>query len=747
MAASIIRIDNPEVTEDHLTDFMNRVSSTFLSERAEEFDAKDKLQKLEKQKAELETNSPVIETTNPNYIEGKTEDLFKTIKTRNNNPRLDLVNAQITKVKDQLKDFEKATNSTIWDNEYLNNKINNEVIAKKKLQEATSPETVTKANEVSQLINNATTTEELDNLPKTNTAADKVLQQKANEKKVEIVAKEEVVNTQERVDAIQEDNDFNDTKPYDGLTATEGSIVTDELIPQQAENNTSEELKSIENAEVDGGLGVKVISTDRNTGSPLQFMTEQFPLYLEYEREPVNKSGKEVGFEINQNPGKNPKVIAALNAFNNKDFSNPKLLIDFLPLNVQFTDEVKAPIETRRVTSDINIATELLRTDLVNNLINGIPIEFIKTTIQDQYKGILKVDDNRFANNNILQLDGVKDLNYIRENLYVINSFGKLQNVLNDKIFEFSNDKIKPNAAGEVYLTIPQANGKLFPLKLNIKKISESEAYLLYEIYKEIITNEKSLDTTISEVGDELQEAITTNFEAELNIIGGNKNDIKLQEIVDLLIYQSDNVKSRMRISDNALLFGDQVSTVNTIEQDQNAIVEFLVNSKRHQIKINMKSEIDNTKTNLKSNSADYLKYLVDNNILSTNAVVNEPTFQGYTNIYLNTGVTISNQPKVSESGVEVKTDNTGFEDLFGKNQENVRNVQENFLSLSEIPGTVENTELKETQDKVFDEKRTPKQRQTDFRRMDVLFKKKQEGTLTSEKELKDFEQYEKRCK
>jgi hypothetical protein len=110
------------------------------------------------------------------------------------------------------------------------------------------------------------------------------------------------------------------------------------------------------------------------------------------------------------------------------------------------------------------------------------------------------------------------------------------------------------------------------------------------------------------------------------------------------------------------LLFGENEADINNIEDSQNAIINFLVGSKRHQIKINPKFATDNTKTNLKSNNADYLKYLIDNGILTTNAVVNEPTFQGYTNIYLNTGITITNQPKVSESGVEV--DNNNFGDL-----------------------------------------------------------------------------------
>ena len=101
-----------------------------------------------------------------------------------------------------------------------------------------------------------------------------------------------------------------------------------------------------------------------------------------------------------------------------------------------------------------------------------------------------------------------------------------------------------------------------------------------------------------------------------------------------------------------------------------------------------------------------------------------------YTNIYLNTGITVSNQPKVSESGVEVKTDNTGFDEMFNTSEmgndvldilkefetepkvenksENIRNVQENFVSLSEIKGTVENTQLNETQAEVFNENKIP---------------------------------------
>ena len=674
MSASILRINHPDITKDstkeekkaaneHLEDFLNRVGNTFLSERAEEYEAKQVLNKLEKQRLELENNSLIIEIDNPNYIEGFSSELDKKTKTRSNNPRLELVNSLIDKVKEQLKGYEENTNSNIWNNELLNKQFTEEVKEINNIKKENTPEQVAKNDEVLDKTKNATTVDEVKEIEKTSpkeVLENPIIKKAIADKKAEIIKAEEVANAEEIATATQEDNDFNDTTVYTGLTGTEGSPVTDDLIPKEAENNTVEERNAIKNEEVLTGKGAQVISTNMKTGELFNFVSED---YLNYERNPINKAGKEVGFEINTNPGPNENLNIALKMLEGKDFSNPAFLISYLPINVTFEKGIKAPMETRRANGKldskkdkdgkdqfyINPATEILRSQIINHLVNGGSINDIKTTIQDQYKGLLKVDDNRFANNNILELDGVKDLKYVRDNLYVVDSFGNLMNIQSGKTKTFSNGKTKKNAAGEIYLSIPQANGKPFPLKLNIKKINESEAFLLYEIYKEIITNDNTLDTTVSEVNGDLQEAILKSFEAELNIIGGNKNDIKLQEIVDLLIYQSDNIKSRMQIENGVLYFGENEANINNIEDSQNAIINFLVDSKRHQIKINPKFATDNTKTNLKSNSADYLKYLVDNNILSTNAVVNEPTFQGYTNIYLNTGITVTNQPKTIE--------------------------------------------------------------------------------------------------
>jgi hypothetical protein len=770
MSTSILRINHPDITKDsskeerkaaneHLEDFLNRTAMTFLSEKGEEYEAKQVLNKLEKQRLELEKDTSLIEIDNPNYIERVSSEFDKKTKFRDN-PRLDLVNTQIEIVKEALKGYEENTNSKIWNNELLNEQFAKEVELRKQIKEDNSPEQVAQNDAVINAVNTATTEDEVTGIEKTapkSTVKNSVIKDKIDTKKAEIIQAEKVANETQIADATQEDNDFNDTTGYSDLNGTEGSSVTDELTPKNDGNSTAEEIEKVKNEEAIVDKGAQVISSylkddpkgQYKSGETIPFMFEQYGPYLEYEKTPVNKVGKEVGFEINTNPGVNKNLNIALKMLEDKDFSNPAFLISYLPINVIFEKGIKAPMETRRANGKldskkdkdgkdqfyINPATEILRTHIVNHLVKGGSINDIKTTIQDQYKGLLKVDDNRFANNNILELDGVKDLKYVRDNLYVVDSFGNLKNIVTGKTKTFSNDKLKPNAAGEIYLSIPQANGKPFPLKLNIKKISESEAVLLYEIYKEIIIRDDTLGITVSQVNDGLKQVILQSFDAELKIIGGNKLDVKLQDIVDLLIYQSSNVKSQMHITkdkdgNNVLMYSNGVeskmSTKETIEEDMVNIIDYLVNNKRHQIKIEPKFATDNTKTNLRSESADYLKYLIDNDVLTTNAVVNEPTFQGYANIYLNTSVVINVQPEVSEQGVEVSDDDMGLTEMFEtepkveskvldkikgfteNKSETTRNVQENFVSLSEIEGTLENAQLKKIQTEVFKDNKTP---------------------------------------
>jgi len=703
MSASILRINHPNITKEstkeekkkaneHLEDFLNRTAMTFLSERGEEYEAKQVLNKLEQQKSELENNSTKVEIENVDYIEGKTEDIYKQKKVFNN-PRLELVNTLIDKVKEQLEGYEENTNRKVWDNEYLNKQFAKEVEERKQIQTQNSPEQVAQNDAVITAAKNATTEEEVaeieKNAPK-EVITNPVIKNQIDKIKEALAEAKRRKDAEEIATATQEDNDFNDTTTYSDLNDTEGSPVTDELIPQQGENNSTEELKSIDDETVIVDKGAQVISTHMKTGELFPFVSVD---YLKYEREPVNKAGKEVSFEINTNPGPNENLKKALKMLKDKDFSDPAFLISYLPINVVFEKGIKAPMESRRASGDfdvekdkngndqyyINPATKILRKHIINHLINGGSISDIKTTIQDQYKGLLKVDDNRLANNNILELDGVPNLKYVRDNLYVVDSFGNLKNIQTGKTKPFINDKVKSNAKGEIYLEIPQANGKPFPLKLNIKKLDGNEADTLASIYSHILKVKGSSNMTLSEVKDEqLIKDINEHLGQELKVIipeGKSTKDVKLGEIIDLLVYESDNIKSRINITNDVLYYGENEVTSENIDEKIMEVADFLNQTKRHQIKIEPKFATDNTKTNLKSNSADYLNYLINNNILSTNAVVNEPTFQGYTNIYLNTGVTINNQ---TQSNIETKK-----VDIEKRRQEELKGKQ--FLPVSEF--------------------------------------------------------------
>jgi len=435
------------------------------------------------------------------------------------------------------------------------------------------------------------------------------------------------------------------------MTSTEGSVAYDELTPKTGENTTEEEDKEVNKVDPTQGKGVKLISYNRSIGEVFDWIKEQFSKGLAFERNPVNKIGQEVGFEINENPSVK-LAEEALAQFKAGNFKDIQFLIDYLPINIKLAEKAYLPIETRRVNGEINPETEMLRKSLITNLINGIPIESMNSTITGQYKGVLQVESPT-AENSLLDLAGVTDLKYIKENTYFVNIHGQLENVLTGQTRPFQNkftkdlDRTKNYAAGEIYLMIPQADGiSQFPLKLNINKLTIEEAEGLFEIYKEILVQDKGSNTTLSEISPELLSVIQNIFSEELKVIAlvNKQKDIKLGEIIDLLVYESDKIKSRINVTDGILYFGDQQVNSGEIDALKEEIMYFLHTQKRHQIKIRPKSAEDNQRTNLSANTKNYIEYLVEGKILSTNAVVNQPAFQGYTNLFISPIVATKSQ-------------------------------------------------------------------------------------------------------
>ena len=644
-ASDVIKLDDPRITKEVNEAYLNHLNSKYIETKSLQYDSENQLRELIKKRTDLLGEFGYNEFNLTDDLSSEDERLV--IKERTS-PILKKINDGIRQTEKEISKQKQDIND-FWDNknELINKNFKKYIDALEIVKKNSSSEVVEKAEEISQTIKNATTVEELSNLPKTGTNTDKILEEQAEAKRVELKKIKEDEETELVENAKQDDIDFNGASKTD-VYSTEGSDLYNELTPVVGENVTPNEKKEGNAIEPTNGLGVKLISYNREKGFVFGWIEEQFANGLAFERNPTNKKGIEVGFEINQDPIVGGDVKEALDKFNNGDLSDITLITEYLPINIKLANGAYLPIETRRDNGEINPETETLRKNLITNILNGNSIENMFSTITGQYNGVLQVEESPNTENSILELGGVNGMKYIRENLYVVNIHGQLENVIDSNIvrnfqgkFTKNLDRSKINAAGEIYLIIPKADGSLFPLKLNIGKLKLDEAGVLFEIYKEFLTEDKSSNTTLSEVTTALLTKIEDTFGKELDVItlSKNKKDVTLGEIVDLLVYESNNVKSRIKVEDGVLYFGDNAANSENIDLFREDIIEFLTTQKRHQIKTRPKTVTDNERTNLSSTSAHYIKYLIDNNILTTNAVVDKPAFQGYTNLFISTEV------------------------------------------------------------------------------------------------------------
>jgi len=444
--------------------------------------------------------------------------------------------------------------------------------------------------------------------------------------------------------------DYNPLKNY----STEGSDQHNLLVPTENEN---EQKPDKEDKEVPNG--VKLISTDKKTGNPIKWVAEQFKKWIAYEREPINKVGKTVGFAINQSPGDGLKVNEALKAFNSGNFSDMNLLIDYLPLNAVFPGDVQAPMLTRPAVTGqsqdaFNGRSRKLRKEIVEALAAGQDINTLSTVVEYQHQGKLIVDeynaDGSVARNNIMQLHFLKGLKRddaikeIHKRIGVVNKNGDI--ILQDGSKRILN---KPLAAGEIFLMIPKANGEDFALKLNISYLKEGYAEVLADLY-EARFNDPSItkDTIISDLNNEELNAKLQTISKELKLINKGK-DVTVGDVINFFVWEDFKNRSSRKIGfggtgvtgESQLKFGNPKRNSGGAfirgkdEFDKEQLINFFMGQKPQNIAVRPHKNNPNGPTMFKN--LEYLGYLLDNNILSTNAVVgaNNPTFQGYTNIYL----------------------------------------------------------------------------------------------------------------
>lgn len=364
-----------------------------------------------------------------------------------------------------------------------------------------------------------------------------------------------------------------------------------------------------------------------------------------------------------------------------KDDKN--FMVDYLPIKLKInnSNELYTFLMSKPSGDVSNDAKEAynnrsrpLRINLIKALLDGNDINALYSTIKGQYGGQLNMDDIK-TNNNPLELQYI-DNDLSKVELFVINDEGQLIDTKGNYAKGWT--KTKENWKGATYLKIKKANGDDFYLNLNFGKVSKNQANSIFDIYKIALTKNIRPNTLLTQLPDDVQKSINKNLKIEVDLLKkiGNKSnsDITISELLDLIFWDGSdldknkkpNIKSKLRINYNNQLieFGDKAYRQNEFNEDKREeFVNWVTTNKNRNFKF--KSKKSDKIQSLNSTNPDYVKYIFNQGVLSTNAKINEPSFIGFTNLYINNA--IAGISKVKETTTEIK-DNIPFnENIDGK--------------------------------------------------------------------------------
>lgn len=685
---TLISLNNENATPEETQAFLDKIGSVYINLKGIEHAERKELKKLKSEKAKLlkDLGRDQMILTDEVIDENAVEDMYKFKSIQD--PRIKLIDDQIFASENELKDIDKIVNDLVWDNNKLNESFNNTIAEDTKLNE----EADIKAKEIDALIekvNDLAITEEsqLNDLIKKNSelAKDPIVNKRIQEKRQEIINRkkaEEAARKQAEHDAAVA---AQAQQPTAGTATNTVNNENSGLSPEteSIQSNETEEAGEFgefivadptefelipDNTETQPGA--RLISTNQKTGEPLYDNLKEF---VEYEQVPRDKTEDKVTFDVGDLTDRQLILVKKLELGEMLSPEEVKELEDFLPIKVtlsndsnsasSFMDSMSHP-ESKRV----EVETLPLRKAIVKALIdNKGDFKGIEGKVEKQFPGRLKISENN--KNDVFDLDVFKGMNesekiaYFKDNTGYTNTKGDFISAKTGEIIEgpqfVKSDPSKHK--GELFLNIPMNNGKPFWLKLNTNNISEEKANSLYDLMlvKFELTDEASLSDLEQYLIDTNRTELLFSIQDEINLIKSNeplRAGMSVNKLIDLLIHNGNkNDKTKFNIDfdgskvEVGTLFGklnktEGVRSITKKEFNDNPKLyrEGFVNFfkyKRHNVLFNHSSTANFQNSN-------YIKYLLNPNnpIISTNAVVNEGTFGGYSNIYLNTGITVTNQ-------------------------------------------------------------------------------------------------------
>lgn len=439
---------------------------------------------------------------------------------------------------------------------------------------------------------------------------------------------------------------------------------------------------------------ISTIGKDKDLGRDFEEFGNPLPgleSFVEFERTPRDKSKDVYSFSIGDASKEQLEIIEKIKSGKATD-EEIESLSNFLPIKVTITNGKNSASSyidsmTHSRPDIVKETTLPLRKSIIDALVvNKGDFKGIQGVFDYQFPGLLKVEDrekgdpvqknNVFDLNEFTGMSKKEKIEYFKRNTAYVNMFGELKYTLTDEIAE-NQGNISELSSGEVFLKIKKADGSNFWLKLNTNTINESQANDLFELMLVKFSKFESSGKTQSNITlAELKKLIKTpSLLKEINLISKNSKlsvDETVDKLIDLLIFNSNvNQVSRFGmyffgktiLGKGKVYRGKTGVMVGTLfnkfysgnyskngkvdatillanpEEFRQSFIEFF-KYKRHNVLIKSK--------NFNFSNDSYIEYLLDekNPIITTNAVVNEydkngklvkqnPTFQGFSNIYL----------------------------------------------------------------------------------------------------------------
>lgn len=454
----------------------------------------------------------------------------------------------------------------------------------------------------------------------------------------------------------------------DPIYSTEGSETKNTT--NQDSIKISNDIDSKKDLQKDGAKlsDVKLMSTYKDSGQLLRGIPQA---YLDYERNGAAKTGNKIYFEINKDVdktlGKSSEFIKAIKLYekfikgDTLTGVDKNFMVDYLPLKAKInnSNDIFTYIMSKPFSNDSTALmayenrSRPLRVSLIKALKDGNDINSLYTTIKGQYGGTLNMDKVE-ANNNPLELDYINN-DIANVELFVINDEGQLIDFRG--AYAKGWTKTKDNWKGSTYLKIKKANGKDFYLNLNFGKVSKEQANGIFDIYKSVLDKGIRPTTTINSLTDSIQKSINRNLKAEVDLLQkvGNKSysEVTIAELLDVVFWdgsKSDKSKLRVNYENQTIEFGPHSYKGHQFTDNvKDEFINWVTTNKNRNFKF--KSKGTDGISSLNSTQPDYLEYVFKSGILTTNTKVNEPSFVGFTNLYMTNGISGAKAAPVADTG------------------------------------------------------------------------------------------------